>query len=306
MTSSANLFGGILSAALTPITSDFKPDYALAAAHCKWLLENGCDGLAILGTTGEANSFSVGERIEIIQNLISNGISPDVLMPGTGCCSITDTVELTRAAVDAGAAGVLMLPPFYYKNVSDEGLFASYSEVIQRVADSRLKIYLYHFPQMSTTPISTSLLERLVTAYPETVVGMKDSSGVFENMLEVMKAVPDFVVLTGLDQLLMPLLENGGHGCITACANVSGRLSAEVYANWKKGEDTRKANEKLCAVRALISEYVLVPALKHLMARHTGNRGWLNINPPLVMYDDVIVQELYAGFDATNFEIAGM
>lgn len=303
MADTSNLFKGILSAALTPLTSNLEPDHTLGAAHCKWLLENGCDGLVIFGTTGEANSFSVGERIDIINNLIDHGISPGVMMPGTGCCSITDTVELTRAAVEAGSPGVLMLPPFYYKNVSDDGLFASYSEVIQRVADSRLKIYLYHIPQISNTPISTNLIEMLVRAYPDTVVGMKDSSGIFENMVEVMKAVPGFVVLAGADDLLLPHLKNGGHGCISGCANVSARLNAEVYAGWKKGEDVSKANEKLCAVRDLIGQFALSPALKHLMARHSKNVEWLNIRPPLTMFSDAIVQELYSGFDALNFDI---
>ena len=300
----SKLFSGILSAALTPLTADLKPDLKMGAAHCKWLLENGCDGLAILGTTGEANSFSVGERIEIIESLIDDGVSPDVMMPGTGCCSITDSVELTKAAVDAGAPGVLMLPPFYYKNPTDEGLFASFSEVIQRVGDSRLKIYLYHFPQMSNTPISLNLIGMLTKAYPDTVVGMKDSSGIFENMVAVRKEFPDFVVLTGADNLLLPHLENGGHGCITACSNVSANLSAQVYAGFKNGTDVSEVNAKLNAVRELMSQYVLFPALKHLMARHSGNEGWLNIRPPLVMFDDAKAQELYAGFDAIDFNMA--
>jgi len=303
VTDTSKLFSGILSAALTPMTADLKPDHAMNAAHCKWLLENGCDGLAILGTTGEANSFSVAERIEIIQSLIENDIPADVMMPGTGCCSAEDTINLTRFAVNSGAPGVLMLPPFYYKNVSDEGLFASFSEVIQKIGDSRLKIYLYHFPNMSQTPISLRLIEMLIKEYPDTVVGMKDSSGEWDNLVNVRKEFPDFVFLTGADNLLLPLLENGGHGCITACSNISASLSAEIYAGYKNGADVSDANEKLNGVRSLLSQFVLFPALKHLMNRHTGNENWMNIRPPLTMLDEAKVQQLYAGFDAIGYDI---
>ena len=133
--------GGVFAAVLTPLDAALAPDHAALARHCRWLLANGCDGLAVLGTTGEANAFSVDERLAILEGLAEAGIPAGALLPGTGCCAVPDTVALTRRALELGAAGVLMLPPFYYKKVSDDGLFAAYSEVIERVGDARLRVY---------------------------------------------------------------------------------------------------------------------------------------------------------------------
>ncbi len=296
-------FTGVLAAALTPLTDTLIPDESLMAQHCQWLLANGCDGLAILGTTGEANSFSLKERIRIIEGLVDAGIPGEKLLPGTGACSITDAVTLTKVAVNAGARGVLMLPPFYYKNPSDEGLFAFYSEVIQQVGDDRLKIYLYHFPQMSATPISYNLIEMLLKAYPDTVVGMKDSSGVLDNMVGAAKNFDDFCVLSGADDCLLPLIEQGGGGCITACANVASSLLSEVYNGFHNGEDVSGANSKLVKVR----ENVAGPAaLKALMARHSGNESWLSIRPPLQNLSDEKSRALFAAFDAIDYQIPAL
>jgi len=221
---------GVYAAVLTPQHDDLSPDHGRLAAHSQWLLANGCDGLGILGTTGEANSFSTAERLEILDKLAENGVPTASMMPGTGCCAIPDTVEITKKAMEIGAGSVLMLPPFYYKNQTDEGLFAAFSEVIQRVGDSKLKVCLYHFPQMSNVPISMKLIEMLRKDYPDTVVGMKDSSGVLDNMVQAAREFPGFCVFSGADDLMLPLLREGGAGCITACANISSDLSQAVYA----------------------------------------------------------------------------
>ena len=297
------VFSGVYAAALTPLTDDLDPDIELMAAHCRWLLDNGCDGLAILGTTGEANSFGLKERIGILDGLAEAGIPGERLMPGTGSCALPDTIALSRVAIDHGAAGVLMLPPFYYKNPSDDGLFAAYSEVIQKIGDDRLRICLYHFPQMSGVPIPYSLIERLVKEYPDTVVGMKDSSGDADNMIGAAKNFPGFAVFSGSDELLLPLIEAGGAGCITACANVASRLAAEVYGGWVRGEDVGAANEMLTAVRNTIMKFPLSTALKTLMARHSGNDGWLNIRPPLTRMSDTDRDTLFGTFDAIGFEV---
>ena len=196
-------FQGVLAAALTPLNEDLSPNISLMAEHCRWLMKNGCDGLAILGTTGEANSFSVEERISIIEGLIDMGVSGEKLLPGTGSCNIPETVKLTNLALNVGARGILMLPPFYYKSPSDEGLYAHFSEVIQRVSNEKLKIYLYHFPQMSATPFSYNLIEMLVRSYPKTVIGMKDSSGDIKNMVGAVKNFDNFCVLAGADDLFL-------------------------------------------------------------------------------------------------------
>ncbi len=304
MTDQNELFSGVLAAALTPIDADLVPDDAMMAAHCRWLLDHGCDGLAILGTTGEANSFSLRERIRIIESLVEAGIPAPTLMPGTGSCALSDAAVLAEVAVKAGSGGVLMLPPFYYKNPSDDGLFAYYSEVIQRVGDDRLRIYLYHFPQMSATPISYRLIERLLNDYPGTVVGMKDSSGDLDNMTGAVREFPGFVVLSGADDLLVPLLEAGGHGCITACANVGSELAAAAYRGFTNGDDVSALHDKLVGLRETVSRFPLSAALKQLMARHTGNEAWLNIRPPLVNLSESQTAELYAGFDGLGYELA--
>ena len=304
MTDAPANFTGVLAAALTPQNEDLSPNHSMVASHCRWLLENGCDGLAILGTTGEANSFGLKERIGIIESLIEAGIPAHALMPGTGCCAVTDAVSLTRAAVNAGAGGVLMLPPFYYKNASDAGLYAYFSEVIQQVGDTNLKIYLYHFPQMSATPISYDLIEMLRKDYPNTVVGMKDSSGDLDNMVGAARKFPGFTVLSGADDLLLPVLQGGGAGCITACANVGSKLAAEVYAGFQAGEDVTAVNAILTELRVKVSGFPLSAALKQLMSRHSGDESWLNIRPPLVKLSEAQVQELYAAFDGLDYQMA--
>src|SRR5574341_1211534 len=164
---------GVLSPVVTPFKRDFSPDPERYVRHCKWLLANGCAGLAAFGTNSEANSLSVEERMVLLETLVQSGVPADRLMPGTGMCSLTDSVRLTAHAVSLGCAGVLMLPPFYYKGMSDEGLYRSFSEVIERVGDARLRLYLYHIPPVSQVPITLALIERLLKRYPGTVAGVK-------------------------------------------------------------------------------------------------------------------------------------
>src|SRR5713226_58531 len=171
---------GVLAPVLTPFKADLSPDSQRLIAHCKWLLSQNC-GLAVFGTTSEANSLSIEERSTLLDALVAAGIEPSRMMPGTGCCSITETVKLTAQAVKHGCAGVLMLPPFYYKRVSEEGLYRYFSEVVQRVGDARLKIYLYHIPPVAVVGITTGLVERLLKSYPNAIAGMKDSSGDWNN-----------------------------------------------------------------------------------------------------------------------------
>ena len=293
---------GVFAAALTPLKNDLSVDQEKLISHCRWLLDNGCDGLAVLGTTGEANSFSLAERIGILETLAAAGISGSRLMPGTGSCSIPDTVELTRRAVELGAAGVLMLPPFYYKGVSDEGLFAAYSEVIERVGDARLKVYLYHFPQMSAVPISYDLIERLLRRYPDTIAGMKDSSGVFDNMAGAAQKFPGFGVFSGGDDFLLPLLEKGGVGCITAVCNIACSLSAKLYRAWQENDGAAEDLQKdLIKVRQAISTYPYSAGLKILLAHYSGDENWLTVRPPLVTLDDNQRTDLIGLVAATGY-----
>ncbi|MEQ8805776.1 MAG: dihydrodipicolinate synthase family protein [Rhodospirillales bacterium] len=298
---------GVYAAVLTPQLADLSPDHARLAAHSRWLLANGCDGLGILGTTGEANSFSVAERLEILDKLAENGVPTQGMMPGTGCCAIPDTVEITKKALEIGAGSVLMLPPFYYKNQSDEGLFAAYSEVIQRIGDDRLKICVYHFPQMSNVPISMNLIGMLRKAYPNTVVGMKDSSGVLENMLTATREFPGFCVFSGADDLMLPVLREGGAGCITACANIASDLAQAVYSEYRTNGDDGNIEDlqkPLAAVRKIISGYPLIPSLTAMVARHTGDNAWAIMRPPVLPMDAAMTQRLYQEYDGAGLAMA--
>lgn len=298
---------GVYAAVLTPQHADLSPDHDRLAAHSHWLLANGCDGLGILGTTGEANSFSVAERVEILDKLAENGVPTQGMMPGTGCCAIPDTVEITKKALEIGAGSVLMLPPFYYKNQSDEGLFAAYSEVIQRIGDDRLKICVYHFPQMSNVPISMNLIGMLRKEYPNTVIGMKDSSGVLENMLTATREFPGFCVFSGADDLMLPVLREGGAGCITACSNIGADLAQAVYSEYRANGDDGNVEElqkPLAAVRKIISGYPLIPSLKAMVARHTGDDAWLNMRPPVMAMDAAATQRLYQEYDGAGLSMA--
>ncbi len=165
---------GVLAPVVTPFKADLSPDSKRFIAHCNWLLSQNC-GLAMFGTNSEANSLSMEERATLLDELVAAGVDPSRMMPGTGCCSIMETVKLTKQAVGNGCAGVLMLPPFYYKDVSEEGLYRYFSEVVQRVGDARLRIYLYHIPPVAVVGITPKLVERLLAAYPDAIAGMKDS-----------------------------------------------------------------------------------------------------------------------------------
>jgi 4-hydroxy-tetrahydrodipicolinate synthase len=266
--------------ALTPFRHDLSVDAERFLAHCTWLLDQGAAGLAVFGTTSEANSLSGAERMQLLERLIAGGVAPDVLMPGTGCCALPDTVSLTRHAVERGAFGVLLLPPFYYKNVSDDGVFASVAEVVQRVADSRLRIYLYHIPAMAGVGYSLAVIERLLKAFPGVVVGIKDSSGDWNNTQALLKAFPGFEVFPGSESWLLDSLRLGAVGCISATANVNVAAMRRLMDVWTTPAADALQKE-LAAVRAAIQKYPLVPANKAILADAQGEPGWDVVRPPL-------------------------
>src|SRR5215813_8028161 len=210
---------GVLAPVVTPFKADLSPDSNRFITHCKWLLSQKC-GLAVFGTNSEANSLSMDERLNLLDELVAAGVDPARMMPGTGCCSITETVKLTKQAVGHGCAGALMLPPFYYKDVSEEGLYRYFSEVVQRVGDSRLRIYLYHIPSVTMVSITPKLVERLLKAYPNTITGMKDSSGDWNNTKAFLDAFAEtgdpgrtvFDVFVGSETFLLANMRNGGAG----------------------------------------------------------------------------------------------
>lgn len=275
---------GVFAAALTPMDGDLNPDHETFAAHCHHLLDAGCHGLGVFGTTGEANSLSVEERIAALHALAEAGVPGEALLPGTGSCALTDAVRLSRTALELGAAGVLVLPPFFYKGVGDEGLFRFFAELIERVADQHLKVYLYHFPQMTGVNLGFALIARLLEAYPGVVVGTKDSTGDWDRIEATCREFPGFQVFAGTERHLLNTLKNGGAGCISATVNVTSRLAREVYeAHGARQEGEAEAlQERLTELRATIEEFPLIPALKGLMRELREEENWLNLRPPLV------------------------
>jgi 4-hydroxy-tetrahydrodipicolinate synthase len=268
---------GVLAPVLTPFDSQLDPNPALFLRHCRSLLEQGCTALAPFGTTSEANSLSVEEREGLLAAMVEGGLPPAKLVPGTGCSALTDTVRLTRAATRAGCAGVLMLPPFYYKNVSEEGLFRSFAAVIDRVGEPRLRVYLYHIPPVSQVGIPLRVIERLLARYPGVVVGIKDSGGDFENTRAMLRAFPGFEIFVGSEKFLLRNLQEGGAGCITATANLNAAAIARAFR-----ERSEERQREIDVVRSAYEKFPMIPALKETLARRTGDSSWRIVRPPLL------------------------
>jgi 4-hydroxy-tetrahydrodipicolinate synthase len=297
---------GVLSPVVTPFDSRLAPDTARFARHCRWLIDQGV-GLAVFGTNSEANSLSVREKTGLLEALVAAGLPPERMMPGTGCCAFPDTVELTRAALRVGCAGVLMLPPFYYKGVQDEGLFRSYAEVIERVGDDRLRIYLYHIPPVSQVPISLDLIERLLARYPGTIAGIKDSSGDWNNTRAMLERFQPrgFDVFSGSEIFLLATLRAGGAGCITATGNVNPAAIARLAREWR-GTDAERQQAALDAVRAVFQQFPMIPTLKAAIAHFGDDPQWAAVRPPLVALDDAQRRTLTQALASLSFSMPGL
>lgn len=296
---------GVLSPVVTPFNRDLMPDAVRLAQQCRWLLSENVR-LAVFGTNSEANSLSVGEKIDLLDHLIEAGISGSALVPGTGCCSTTDSIALTRHAVKLGCAGVLMLPPFYYKGVSDDGLYDFFAHVIDKVGDERLRVYLYHIPPVSQVPLSLDLIERLVRDFPETVVGIKDSSGDWSNTRALIdRGWDDFRVFAGSETFLLQTMRQGGAGCISATANVNPRAIHHVFANWQSAQADRLQAD-LDAVRGIFQKFPMIPALKAAISHHASDQSWRIVRPPLRALNAEQQTSLVADLQAIGFRMDGL
>ncbi len=296
---------GVLCPVVTPFNEDLSPDADRLIRQCKWLLSQNV-GLAVFGTNSEANSLSVEEKIMLLDELVDAGIDVTRMMPGTGCCAIPDTVRLTKHAVSLGCAGTLMLPPFYYKGVSDDGLFASYAEVIERVASRALRIYLYHIPPVAQVGISVDLVERLISAYPKTVVGIKDSSGDWSNtsaMLE--RQWDDFRIFAGSEGFLLQNMQNGGSGCISATANINPAAIDHLYQEWQSAQ-AEALQQSLNKVRDTAMAYPMIPGLKATVAHFTADTQWRTVRPPLVALPLEQGEKLMAALEQLGFDMPGL
>jgi 4-hydroxy-tetrahydrodipicolinate synthase len=329
---------GVLAPVVTPFKANLAPDSQRLIAHCKWLLSQNC-GLAVFGTNSEANSLSMEERAMLLDELVAAGVDPSRMMPGTGCCSIMETVKLTKQAVGNGCAGVLMLPPFYYKDVAEEGLYRYFSEVVQRVGDARLKTYLYHIPSVAVVGITTGLVERLLAAYPNAIAGMKDSSGDWNNTKTFLDAFAEtarpaptaraartFDVFVGSESFLLANMRNGGVGTISATANVNPTAIYELYAECIRSQtsdigdqtsrpvavasavsadlDLEKLQARLNVVRGVFSNRKfpsMIAALKQAIAIYADDPAWRTVRPPLVELTPEQANTLAAELKAIGF-----
>jgi 4-hydroxy-tetrahydrodipicolinate synthase len=298
---------GVLAPVVTPFGADFSADKERFIAHCQWLLSQNC-GLAVFGTTSEANSLAAEERSTLLDELVAAGVDTSRMIVGTGCCSITETVKLTSHAVKHGCAGVLMLPPFYYKGVSEEGLYRYFSEVVQRVGDPRLRIYLYHIPPMAVVGITAGLVERLLKTYPNAIAGMKDSSGDWNNTRIFLDAFAQsgFDVFVGSESFLLANMRNGGAGTISATANVNPAAIHKLYAEWKNA-DADDQQAKLNVTRdAFGKKYPMISALKQGIAIYANDPAWAKVRPPLVELAAEQAKTLAAKLKAISFTMPGL
>jgi len=298
---------GVLAPVVTPFRDDLSPDAQRFVQHCRWVLSQGA-GLVPFGTTSEANSLSAGERMKLLEDLVAVGIDPAVMIPGTGCCSLPESVRLTEHAVNLGCAGVLMLPPFYYKRVTDEGLYRYFAEVIERVADCRLRLYLYHIPPIAQVGFSVALIERLLTRYEEVIIGIKDSSGDWANTQAVLDATRGtaFRVFSGSETFLLRNLRSGGAGCITATANVNPGPMRKLCDHWQSAA-ANEAQKEIDQVRVIVEAQPLIPAIKQVLAHWRRDPPWRTVRPPLTVLIAAQTDALITALgEARGFSMAGL
>ena len=284
---------GVYTASLTPLFDSFEPNIPALIRHAQWLLDEGSDGVALLGSTGESNSMTVEQRLSIIEQSALE-LPPDRLMMGTGSCALQDAVRLTQASVNAGVFSVLVLPPFYYKPQSEESVLSFFSLLVEAVDNPNLRIIFYNFPQLSGYNFSIKILQVLKLRFGDIAAGIKDSSGDWNNMLGVVQNVPDLMVYTGTETLLLDILRKGGAGSITATSILIAPECQHVFQAWENGpsEAADQAQKHLTALRIAFESYSFVSEMKSLLAAQTNSEEWNHMLPPFAQLPDEQVEEL--------------
>jgi len=286
---------GVIAAIATPIDESGAPDLKRAVNLARYLLDNGCDGLNVLGTTGEATSFSLDERKAVMSAYKAEGLPLDRLMVGTGAAAVSDAVALTRHAVELGFAGALVLPPFYYKGVPDDGLVAYVDTLVQATSTKPIPIYLYHFPAMSGLPWHVALIKRLLDSYPTRIVGLKDSSGDMAYARSAAAVAPDFAVFPSTEAALLEARGGAFAGCISATANLNADLCARA---WRGGD--AGALDAAVAIRKLFDGKPLVSGVKALLAHIHGDPALARVKPPLAAFSAADRAAVFAGHDTVR------
>ncbi len=284
--SNSSLPNGVLAASLTPLDEDETPHGPALAEHVQTLFDNGCDAALLFGTTGEGLSFSVEERLRALDAVIDAGVPPERLLVGTGALALPDVIRLSSHATDHGVGGVLVLPPFHFTDISDEGLVATYDRLIEDVAAPNLHLYLYHYPNLTQVPIPFSLIHTLLDRHPEQVAGIKDSSDEWDHQDALCSSFPDLQVFTGSERHLTPLLRAGGAGCISATVNVTAPLAQQVVRDWQTDAQFASSQSTLTELRTRLSQFPTIPALKQLMAWRHDRPEWVRMRPPLAPLDE--------------------
>lgn len=291
---SVEVIRGVIVPLLTPFNDDASIASDLYVSHAKWLFEQGCAGIAPFGTTGEALSVGIDERIEAIQSLAEAGIDPARVIPGTGLSNVADTARLSRACLDLGCAGVMTLPPFYYKAVNEDGIYRYFVSLLEAIGPDA-RIFLYHIPQVAIVGIPPALAGRLHADFPDNFVGIKDSSGDWENT-KALFDIDGLIVYPGSENPLLDALELGGPGCISATANLNAKAIARVIEMHDNGEfnAARDLHEGVKAFRRIVEEYGPIPAQKRLLALRSGDSRWANVRPPLLALEEDAGRDLAA------------
>jgi 4-hydroxy-tetrahydrodipicolinate synthase len=276
-------FEGVIAPLVTPFGDDGAPDPDRFIAQADWLMSNGCTGLAPFGTTSEANSLGLDERMELLEELVDAGIDASKLLPGTGMCALPDAITLTQHAVEAGCGGCLMLPPFYYKGPTEEGLFAFFSDVIESVGDDRLKVYLYHIPPIAQVGFALPLIARLRKRYPKTIAGLKDSSGDWAQTKAFLAEHSDLEIFPGSEAFLLDGLRAGSAGTISASANVNAAALYKVFAAHRdKSSDADALQAKISGIRKVFQSAQMIALIKGVIGHYRGDEVWSRVRPPLV------------------------
>ena len=286
---------GVIAAIATPIDETGAPDLKRAVNLARYLLDNGCDGLNVLGTTGEATSFSVDERKGVMGAYKENGLPMHRLMVGTGAASVTDAVAFTRHAAELGFGGALVLPPFYYKGVSDHGLVAYIESLVKATEQRPIPIYLYHFPAMSGLPWHVALIRRLLDSFSSRIVGLKDSSGDMAYARSAAAISKNFAVFPSTEACLLEARRGDFAGCISATANLNADLCAQA---WSQGDTT--ALDAAVTIRKLFDGKALVPGVKALLAHIHGEPSLSRVRPPLAPFSAADRASVIAGHDAVR------
>ena len=295
-------FSGVLAPVITPFSADLSPDHGRFLKHCQWLVSQGV-GLAVFGTNSEANSLSVAEKKALLTTLVEGGIDPALLMPGTGSCALPDAIELTRHAVELGCGGVLMLPPFYYKGVAEQGLTSFFSGVIEGVANPALRVYLYHIPPVANVPIPQTVIKRLAEQYPEQIAGIKDSSGDWAHTEALNElGIEDFRVFCGSESFLLKNMQAGGAGCISATANVNPAAIKALYDRWQSA-DAGQLQASLDAIRGIFQSRPMIPALKAATAIYGDDPTWFRVRPPLLPLAEDQREAMRQELDSAGFQM---